>query len=78
MFDGDSRPGGKTRSRGRDEHYALTADFLDAVNGATRRLTLPDGRTLDVKIPPGTADGQVLRLRGQGARVPTAVPTAMP
>jgi len=36
------------------------------VTGATRRLTLPDGRTLDVKLPPGTLDGQVLRLRGQG------------
>lgn len=52
--------------RGRDEHYSLETDFLAAINGATRRLTLPDGRTLDVKIPPGTQEGQVLRLRGQG------------
>ena len=52
---------------GGDEHYSLDTDFLAAINGATRRLTLPDGRTLDVKIPPGTQDGQVLRLRGQGA-----------
>jgi DnaJ-class molecular chaperone len=44
----------------------LSPTFLDAVNGATRRLTLPDGRTLDVKIPPGTTDGQALRLRGLG------------
>ncbi|MEO8683217.1 MAG: J domain-containing protein [Devosia sp.] len=51
---------------GEDQRYKLTAAFLDAVNGATRRLTLPDGRTLDVKIPPGTAQGQVLRLKGQG------------
>jgi DnaJ-class molecular chaperone len=28
---------------------------------------LPDGRTLDVAIPPGTTEGQVLRLRGKGA-----------
>jgi DnaJ-class molecular chaperone len=34
--------------------------------GATRRLTLPDGRTLDVRVPPGIEDGQVLRLRGKG------------
>lgn len=53
--------------RGEDQRYILKAAFLDAVNGATRRLTLPDGRTLDVKIPPGTAQGQVLRLRGQGS-----------
>jgi len=52
--------------RGRDQAYQLTVDFLDAVNGATRRLTLPDGRTLDVTIPPGVEEGQVLRLRGQG------------
>jgi len=57
----DDRP-----SHGQDERYALSTSFLDAVNGATRRLTLPDGRTLEVKIPPGTADGQVLRLRGLG------------
>ena len=71
MFN-EGRPGGRggggeTRMRGRDEHYALTTDFLDAANGATRRLTLPDGRTLDVKIPSGCTDGQVLRLRGQGS-----------
>ena len=45
---------------------SLDVDFLDAVNGGTRTVTLPDGSTLDVKIPPGTRDGQVLRLRGKG------------
>jgi len=55
---------------GGDEHYSLKTDFLDAINGATRRLTLPDGRTLDVNIPPGTQEGQVLRLRGQGRAGP--------
>ncbi len=53
-------------ARGADARYVLDAAFLDAVNGATRRLTLPDGQTLDVKIPPGTADADVLRLRGRG------------
>jgi DnaJ-class molecular chaperone len=66
MFNGDRQSGGAARRHGRDELYALTTDFLEAVNGATRRLTLPDGRTLDVKIPAGTTDSQVLRLRGQG------------
>jgi len=65
MFNGGGRPG-KSNMRGSDDRYSFTTDFLDAVNGATRRLTLPDGRTLDVKIPAGTSDGQVLRLRGQG------------
>ena len=46
--------------------YQLSLDFLDAVNGATRLVTLPDGSTLDVRIPPGIRDGQTLRLRGKG------------
>jgi DnaJ-class molecular chaperone len=66
MFGGDHRSRGDGPARGQDERYSFTTDFLDAVTGATRRLTLPDGRTLDVKLPPGTSDGQVLRLRGQG------------
>jgi DnaJ-class molecular chaperone len=52
--------------RGQDAHYGLTVSFLDAVNGTTRRITLPDGRTLDVRIPAGVRDGHVLRLKGQG------------
>ncbi len=66
MFDRERRAGGTRPIGGRDELYGLTVDFLDAVNGATRRLTLPDGRVLDVVIAPGASDGQVLRLRGQG------------
>lgn len=53
-------------ARGQDARYALQAAFLDAINGTTQRLTLPDGQVLDVKIPPGTATGDVLRLRGRG------------
>ncbi|MBI1362262.1 MAG: DnaJ domain-containing protein [Alphaproteobacteria bacterium] len=52
--------------RGRDYHYTLAIDFLDAVNGASHRLTTPDGATLDLSIPAGINDGQVLRLRGKG------------
>jgi len=65
MFGGE-RHAGADQVRGQDERYKLTAEFTDAVNGANRRLTLPDGRILDVKIPAGTNDGQMLRLRGQG------------
>ena len=52
--------------RGRDETYRLAVPFLHAVEGATESLTLPDGRSLSVKIPPGVESGQVLRLRAQG------------
>ena len=52
--------------RGRDAGYSLAVDFVDAITGTQQRLTLPDGRTLDVRVPPGMEDGQTLRLRGQG------------
>jgi DnaJ-class molecular chaperone len=58
--------GGQFRMRGGDALYRLAVEFLEAVNGTTKRITLPDGGTLDVIIPPGTRDGQVLRLRGKG------------
>ena len=58
--------GAKSRMRGPDIPFHLHVDFLDAVNGATRRLSLPDGSTLDVAIPPGIRDGQILRLKGKG------------
>src|SRR4029079_19591551 len=54
------------RMRGSDALYRLPGDFLEAVNGASKRITLPDGGTLDVIIPAGTHDAQVLRLRGKG------------
>lgn len=58
--------GREFRARGSDVHYVLTADFLEAANGAVRRMTLADGRTIDVTIPAGLQDGQVLRLSGRG------------
>ncbi|MFY9294074.1 MAG: J domain-containing protein [Methylorubrum rhodinum] len=64
IFGGRGRS--NVRRRGADVHYQLDLDFLDAVNGATRPVTLPDGTTLDVRIPPGTREGQTLRLRGKG------------
>jgi len=58
--------GARFSMRGSDAQYRLDVDFLDAGNGTKTRITLPDGGTLDVTIPPGVADGQVLRLRGKG------------
>ena len=55
-----------TRMRGRDIRFTLDIDFLDAINGAKRRVSLAEGRTLDVNIPPGVESGQVLRLKAQG------------
>lgn len=60
------RAGRSVRARGADVSYTTTIDFIDAARGARRRITLTDGKTLDVAIPPGTEDGQRLRLKGQG------------
>ncbi len=60
--------GARTRGRvnGRNVQYKLTVEFLSAVNGATSRVILPDGSALDVVVPAGTRNGQILRLRGKG------------
>ncbi len=64
------RSGGERRfrMRGQDALYRLPVEFLEAVNGATKRIAMPDGGTIDVVIPPGTRDAQVLRLRGKGGQ----------
>ena len=54
------------QSRGSDIRARLEIDLEDAIQGANRRITFGDGRSLDVAIPKGAADGQTLRLRGQG------------
>ncbi|MBT9383595.1 DnaJ domain-containing protein [Pseudooceanicola sp. CBS1P-1] len=69
------RGGGRTggfggqgmRARGADAHYALEVPFLEAANGGSMRITLPGGNDLEVKIPKGISEGQVLRLRGKGS-----------
>lgn len=60
------RSSSRMNIRGADVSYAITADFVEAALGAKKRVMLTDGKTLDVTIPPGTEDGQTLRLKGQG------------
>ena len=62
---GDFRQG--FHARGGDTRYNLEVDFMDAVRGAKRRVTMPDGQGIEIMIPPGVKDGQTLRLRGKGA-----------
>jgi DnaJ-class molecular chaperone len=63
---GASGRGGARPMRGQDQMYGLTVPFVEAALGGSRRITLPEDRTLDVAIPVGLEDGQTLRLRGQG------------
>ena len=66
-FFGRGGRGGNFRTRGADQHFSLTVDFLTAIKGAKQRLSLAPDRSLDVTIPAGVRDGQILRLQGQGA-----------
>jgi curved DNA-binding protein len=56
--------GGVSR-RGRDHEAELEVSLEEAARGGRRRVTL-DGRELEVTIPPGVTDGQLLRLAGEG------------
>jgi curved DNA-binding protein len=73
------RSGSGFRSRGEDHHAKILLDLEASYHGATRTITLrmprqdPDGRVvlaehnLNVRIPKGVREGQVIRLAGQGA-----------
>ncbi|TDH35950.1 J domain-containing protein [Pseudohoeflea suaedae] len=65
---GSSNGAGSSRFAmpGQDMRYTMDVTFLEAARGATRKITLPEGGTLDVRIPQGLADGQTLRLKGKG------------
>jgi DnaJ-class molecular chaperone len=65
-FDGAGFDGGGFDMSGMPLTYSLSVPFLVAARGGKQRVTLPDGRTLDIDIPEGTTDGQTLRLKGQG------------
>lgn len=63
---GRGEAGDAFAGRGRDVRYTLEIDFLEAATGAKKRVTMPDGGVLDLNVPEGVADGQVLRLKGKG------------
>src|SRR5438067_2306969 len=60
-------PGGEGfQMPGPDRHFTLTIDFVQAATGGKQRLALSPEEWLDVTIPPGIEEGQVLRLKGKG------------
>ena len=65
-FRGGGFRGGNFRQRGSDTQLRLRVPFLDAALGTKQRVTMPEGRTLDLAIPAGVESGQTLRLKGQG------------
>ena len=64
---GRTGAGERIRMRGPDRHFTLTVEFAEAATGDKKRLSLSPNEWLDVTIPAGIEDGQVLRLRGKGA-----------
>jgi len=55
---------------GRDVTATTTITLEEAATGTTRRVELPAGKELEVKVPAGLTDGQQIRLKGQGLAVP--------
>ena len=53
-------------AHGRDVTGSVTVTLPEAATGTSRRVQLPTGKEIDVKIPAGLADGQTIRLKGQG------------
>ncbi|HEY1541972.1 MAG TPA: DnaJ C-terminal domain-containing protein [Xanthobacteraceae bacterium] len=64
-------------ARGRDVTVPLTISLAEAAQGGRRRVRLPSGKEVDVKIPAGLADGQQIRLKGQGLSGPGPVGDAL-
>jgi DnaJ-class molecular chaperone len=62
---------------GQDVTAAITITLPEAAKGASRRVRLPTGKDVEVKIPPGLSDGQQIRLKGQGLTGPGAVGDAL-
>jgi len=75
---GGARPGGGTTFEfdtgglavDLDLSVAMTVSLEESVNGVERRVRLPTGKELNVKIPAGDVDGQQIRLKGQGETAP--------
>jgi DnaJ-class molecular chaperone len=79
MFGGfaNAQRGGRGRGRagfapddmefgGQDVAADVTISLTESAKGTTRRVQLPTGKELDVKIPAGLGDNKQIRLRGQG------------
>ena len=52
--------------RGANAAYRLRVPFVDAASLAAQRVTLADGKTIDIKLPAGVTDGTQIRLAGKG------------
>lgn len=65
QFTGGARGGRATARKGQNVSYNMNIDFLDAAKGIEKQVNL-GGKSVNVKIPAGTQNGQTLRLKGLG------------
>ncbi len=56
--------------KGANVGYRLQVSFTDAASRASQRITLSDGKTIDLKLPAGVESGQQVRLPGKGEQGP--------
>ncbi|MCX7285736.1 MAG: DnaJ domain-containing protein [Novosphingobium sp.] len=56
--------------KGANVSYRLKVPFEDAATRANQRITLSDGKTIDLKLPAGVEHGQQMRLGGKGEAGP--------
>lgn len=63
-FGGGARRG--PPPKGANVSYRLQVSFVDAATRANQRITLSDGKTIDLKLPAGLESGQQMRLGGKG------------
>lgn len=61
-FGGRSAP----PQKGANVAYRLAVSFIDAATQAMQRITLADGKTIDLKLPAGVETGTQMRLAGKG------------
>jgi DnaJ-class molecular chaperone len=61
-------PGARPRAQPKGENvkYRLPVSFTDAATRAPQRITLRDGKSIDLKLPAGVEDGTQMRLSGKG------------
>ncbi len=52
--------------RGADIHYRLAVPFVEAAAGRDQRITLADGKAINLKLPAGVEDGTMMRLKDKG------------
>lgn len=71
--------GGRTAppARGANVGYRLAVSFEDAAAGRTQRITLGDGKTIDLKVPNGVENGTQMRLSGKGEPGPAGAGDAI-